>query len=94
MKILDLVLKHKWYDMIDVGDKPEEYREDNDYWNNRLIDKETSLVKPFTHVRFHRGYTSTTMLWTITGISFGRGKTELGAPADKDVFIIKLGGRL
>ena len=94
MKILDLVLKHKWYDMIDVGDKPEEYREDNDYWNNRLIDKETLLVKPFTHVRFHRGYTSTTMLWTITDISLGRGKTEWGAPENKDVFIIKLGERL
>ena len=94
MKILDLVLKHKWYDMIDVGDKPEEYRQNNDYWNNRLIDKETLRVKPFSHVRFHRGYTSTTMLWTITDISLGRGKTEWGAPADKDVFIIKLGSRL
>jgi len=66
----------------------------NDYWNNRLIDKETLRVKPFSHVRFHRGYTSTTMLWTITDISLGRGKTEWGAPADKDVFIIKLGSRL
>jgi len=94
MNVLDLVLKHKWYDMIDVGDKPEEYRQKNDYWNNRLIDKETLRVKPFSHVRFHRGYTSTTMLWTITDISLGRGKTEWGAPADKDVFIIKLGSRL
>lgn len=28
MKILDLVVKHKWYDMEDSGEKPEEYRAD------------------------------------------------------------------
>lgn len=27
MKILDLVLKHQWYDLIEVGIKTEEYRE-------------------------------------------------------------------
>ena len=27
MKTLDLVLKHKWYDMIESGLKTEEYRE-------------------------------------------------------------------
>ena len=26
MKTLDLVLKHKWYDMIACGEKKEEYR--------------------------------------------------------------------
>lgn len=27
MKTLDLVLKYKWYDMVDSGVKTEEYRE-------------------------------------------------------------------
>lgn len=26
MKTLNLVLKHKWYDMIESGEKKEEYR--------------------------------------------------------------------
>lgn len=37
MKILDLVLKGKWYDMIASGAKYEEYREIKPYWFKRLI---------------------------------------------------------
>lgn len=36
MKILDLVLKGKWYDMIASGEKREEYREIKSYWIKRL----------------------------------------------------------
>lgn len=36
MKILDLVLKHKWYDMIASGEKREEYRALTPYWFTRL----------------------------------------------------------
>ncbi len=36
MKILDLVLKHKWYDMEESGEKPEEYRALTPYWFARL----------------------------------------------------------
>ena len=38
MKTLVLVLKHKWYDMIDSGVKNEEYRKIQPYWENRLVD--------------------------------------------------------
>lgn len=38
MKILDLVLKGKWYDMIASGEKREEYREIKPYWEKRLVD--------------------------------------------------------
>lgn len=37
MKILDLVLKSKWYDMIASGEKREEYREIKPYWAQRLF---------------------------------------------------------
>lgn len=37
-KILHLVLKAKWYDMIDRGEKLEEYREIKPYWEKRLLD--------------------------------------------------------
>lgn len=38
MKILDFVLKGKWFDMIASGEKPEEYREFKPYWIIRLCD--------------------------------------------------------
>ena len=39
MKTLDLVLKRKWYDMIDSSVKTEEYREIKPYWIKRLIEE-------------------------------------------------------
>lgn len=37
MKILHLTLKRKWFDMISLGGKTEEYREIKLYWVNRFI---------------------------------------------------------
>ncbi len=36
MKILNLVLKAKWYDLIESGVKLEEYREIKEYWLRRF----------------------------------------------------------
>ena len=36
METLNLVLKTKWYDMIENGIKKEEYREIKDYWCKRI----------------------------------------------------------
>lgn len=36
MKILQMTLKKKWFDMIASGEKKEEYREVKPYWINRL----------------------------------------------------------
>lgn len=108
MKTLNLVLKHKWYDMIDRGEKPEEYREIKPYWTKRLTDYNNihkwfediykrkfnvSIPHRYTHVCFHKGYTSTTMTFEINRIVIGTGNPEWGAP-DKPVFIIKLGQRV
>lgn len=106
MKVLDLVLKHKWYDMIESGEKRDEYREDKEYWIKRLTDLNTDFVpfsyryhyeqipfKDYTHVRFHRAYTNTTMLFELNGMDYGFGNSSWGAP-DKEVFIIKLGSRI
>lgn len=38
MKTLYLTLKKQWYDMIERGEKLEEYREIKPYWEKRLID--------------------------------------------------------
>lgn len=104
MKTLHLVLKAKWYDMIASGEKKEEYREIKPYWVERLLecvgeDEEGDtcshvLYVDYDRVCFHRGYTSTTMTFVVESIDVGQGKPEWGAPADRDVFIIKLGERL
>ena len=90
MIILDLVLKGKWYDMIERGAKLEEYREIKPYWNKRLFSR------PYTHVRFRRGYTKKSMTYTIPGeIRKGFGFAACwGAPSNKQVYIIPIGTRV
>lgn len=71
MKVLKLVLKYKWYDMIEAGLKPEEYRSCNEYWLRRLLDggwvydSDNNLLpanewdvafKQFDAVQFYRAY--------------------------------------
>jgi len=36
MKVLNLTLKKKWFDLIKSGEKIEEYRELKEYWFDRL----------------------------------------------------------
>lgn len=106
-KVLDLVLMYRWYDDIDIGDKREEYREIKRTWTKRFTGFDTEYpvfsfrsgfkkpnVKGYTHVRFRKGYTKTSMLWELKGIEIGRGKPEWGAPEDRDVFVLKLGERI
>lgn len=70
MKILYLPLKKEWYEMIERGDKREEYRENTRYWKTRLIDtviydegdEETEspvfiFFKDYDAVCFSYGYT-------------------------------------
>lgn len=57
---------------------------------NDDIDGEWISFKGFTHIRFRRGYTNTTMLFKCDGITIGHGRTDWGAP-EEEVFIIKLG---
>lgn len=107
MSVLHLSLKQIWYDLISSGEKLEEYRLINGYWVKRLVEKVYSainrvpmvFVKPYTHVELSLGYPkaddwSRRMLFEIESISIGRGNTNWGAPADEDVFKIKLGKRI
>ena len=104
---LHLVLKGKWYDMIESGKKTEEYRETKDYWTKRIfegstakqpelssIPRQISKQTKYKRVCFHRGYTNQTMMFEIKNVSIGIGKAPWGAPIDKEVIIIKLGSRI
>lgn len=103
MKILYLPLNKEPYDMIERGEKPEEYREDKPYWRRRFLfsiyDEEDALsstvylFKHFDAVCFSYGYTKRRMLWECKGITIGQGRKEWGAP-DHETFIIELGKRL
>lgn len=87
MKILHLPVMAKWYEMIESGEKPEEYRENKPYWQKRL------LSAKYDAVEFRYGYTPRTMTFLINKIRLGRGKKEWGA-GDDEVFIIELGERI
>lgn len=60
---LHLVLKHKWYDLIESGQKTVEYRDMTPYWINRIIKKHNS--NGGNTVIFHKGYTNVTMTFEI-----------------------------
>lgn len=101
MKILYLPLKKKWYEMIERGEKLEEYREIGRHWVNRLCSDKAFegcvctdfICKDFDAVCFSYGYTKRRMLWECKGVDVGQGRIEWGAP-NHDTFIIKLGKRL
>lgn len=52
------------------------------------------LAYPFDAVVFRYGYTKRFMVWSIDEISIGQGRTDWGAPENKETFIIKLKERL
>jgi hypothetical protein len=96
--ILRLTLKKKWFDMIASGEKKEEYRENKEYWQNRLqrvngMKLPDNQCKHFEFVHFTNGYAKNapTMLVECKGISIGKAKPEWSDNWQGDVFIISLG---
>jgi len=67
MKILHLVLTYQWYDESTIGNKTTEFRAISDRWKRIIWDKRDE----YTHVRFARGYTSTTTTFKIENIDIG-----------------------
>lgn len=100
MKVLRLKLKKKWFDMIDSGEKKEEYREMKDYWFRRLTDFfDTPFPYSFKHfdvVQFEHGYAKNppTMAFEITRIGEGIPRPEWSDGVKERHFIIFLGKRL
>jgi len=86
MKILQLTLKKKWFDLIKSGQKKEEYREIKPYWNVRLN-------KSYCAIRFRNGYqkNAPVMVVELKEILTGLGIVEWGAPKNEPVYILRLG---
>lgn len=94
MKTLHLSLKAKWYEMIERGEKKEEYREIKPYWIKRLgVEGRLIGFKNYDIVKFSFGYTRRIMLFEIKNIRRGVGKPEWGAP-NYEVIIIELGRKI
>jgi hypothetical protein len=108
-RVLHLTLKKKWFDMIESGEKKEEYREVKDYWMKRLAGiKGCGTGYNFTlllgvkcihydHIVFKNGYAKDAPTITVEcrGIKVDSGKTKWGAPsANARVFVIKLGKQI
>ena len=96
MKILELNLKKKWFDMILSGEKKEEYREIKPYWISRLMDKQTNFFRKFDAVRFKNGYSkdAPNFLIEFKDICIDYGYSGWGADIGETYFVIKLGNSI
>lgn len=90
MRVLHLTLHRQWFDMIYSGQKPEEYRDITEYWKPRLQGRH------YDAVCFRNGYQRNAPRFTIEliDITIGIGKSDWGAPTDKQVYILRLGSIL
>lgn len=107
MKILHLILRRYWWDMIDSGKKPEEYREITNHWMARILTPRKGIdAKSFPWaigyyagkcdvVEFQLGYAKDAprMRFKIQYVRVDVGEEAWGAPPRK-VFIIRLGDRI
>lgn len=99
MKTLTLSLKKEWFEMIQRGEKLEEYREFTEYWIKRLLDHSVEYdhylyrFKNFDKLVFTLGYpkaddTSRRMEFNNPKIRIGEGRPEWGAEPGKMYFVI------
>lgn len=91
MSILYLPLKAKWYEMIERGEKTEEYREVKPYWLKRVP---KWGAHEYRYIRFSYGYSKRTMTFHVPHYTIDFGKPEWGAPKGKAVFIFYLGEKI
>lgn len=98
-KILHLTLNKKWFDMIESGEKKEEYREIKQYWLSRFkyycnhMDMMHEFNHNYTHILFKNGYskTSPSLLIELVGTKFGNAKPEWSNNWKGEVIVLKLG---
>ena len=109
-RTLHLVMTKDWYNLVESGQKTEEYRKFIPFYWKRLFKKsrlwdeksirvyyEThgELPKEFDTVTFHYGYSKKFMVYELKKIRLGHdGPAEWGCPQDEDVFMIGLGKRI
>lgn len=104
--MLILPIKKKWFQMILVGEKREEYREIKPYWTKRILkelgypeehwkDIKECLIQMSTgryfQIHFKNGYGNTVPeIIAECHLSIGKGKEEWGAEKDKEYFVFHI----
>jgi hypothetical protein len=93
--MLELVLKEKWYRMIESGEKTEEYRDIKPYWTKRLFDQKTGKLK-HDRVRFSLAYGKNRpqMIFDIESVEAGEPENLTYAEQPGIYWKIKLGKRI
>lgn len=87
--MLTLPIQKKWFDMIDMGIKKEEYRNVNKHYISRFARYRNS-GEAFG-LRLRNGYSSTSpMIECIAKVELGIGKEEWGAEPLLPYFVIKI----
>ena len=93
--VLRVVLTGKWFDMIESGEKLEEYR--GAHWGKKLLDgfapahHLVAIFRPYHTLVASRGYTSRTLTRKINRIRWGKPRPEWsGDTVTGECFIIEL----
>lgn len=99
--ILHLNLISRFYQMIELGIKTEEYREQKPYWNRIFGTGKIKIKGKYYHptdviICFSNGYKKSRpqMFLECKGLNVGFGKQEWGAIKDKQYYILNLGNKL
>lgn len=93
--VLRVVLTGRWFDMIDRGEKLEEYREGSAYWAERLVagmyTDGQMYFYPYHTLVASRGYTKRTLTRKIKRIRWGTPRPEWsGDTVTGECFVIEL----
>lgn len=93
MKTLHLNLKRKWFDMIQSGEKKEEYREVKRHWINQLASDNGFDFKKFDTVTFSNGFAKDRDQFVIDllEIRYDKGRENWGAESGVIYFVLSLG---
>ena len=99
--VLPLVLKSKWFDMIALGQKKEEYREYSEYWRTRIWnwEKRACLERRRMVIELRRGYAALAPRTAFLSEGYGvRDKHSFPRPdwgePQTEHFVLPLGERV
>lgn len=87
MKILKLVLKYKYYDLIKSGIKKEEYRLYKKSYINKI------LGKKYDCICFYKGYSKEKIFFKYEGFVVKNIDTEIYGK-NKKMFVLKIGNKI
>lgn len=95
VKVLNLFLQKRSFDMVQSGIQKEVYKPLKPYWFRRLFD-EWFVSRHYDFVRLHKGFLpmSDEMIFEVKKIKMGMPKSEWTHKPDVVCYIVKLGDKV